>query len=124
MMKALALLGASTVALVGSNGAVAFRTHSELQRRPVRQIRNLSLELVGQFQNSPAGVTPATHTHYGYLSYLRGVVAFKGEPANETTALFTFNADAATVRVIPDGPLRIITRTGRLTIYRDPSTNG
>jgi hypothetical protein len=26
--------------------------------------------------------------------------------------------------VIPNGPLRIVTRVGKLTIYRDPSTNG
>jgi hypothetical protein len=124
MMKALALLGASTVALVSSNGAIAFRTHSELQRRPVRQIRNLSLELVGQFQNSPPGVTPATHVHYGYFSYIRGLLAFTGSAPNETTSLFTFYADGVTVRVIANGPLRIITRVGKLTVYRDPSMNG
>jgi hypothetical protein len=124
MTKAFALFGASAVALLGSTGATAFRSHSELGRRPVRQIRVLSLEFVGQFQNSAPGVTPATHIHYGYLSYVRGVSVFKRAPTNETTALFTFFADAATLRVIPNGPLRIITRTGKLTIYRDRSTNG
>jgi hypothetical protein len=89
-----------------------------------RLIRQLSFEFVGQFQNSPAGVTPATHVHYGYLSYVGGAAAFKGSPENETTALFTFYADAATTRVIADGPLRIITRVGTLTIYRDASVNG
>jgi hypothetical protein len=87
-------------------------------------IRDLSLELVGQFQNSAPGVTPATHVHYGYLSYVRGLSAFKGEPQGETTALFTFYADAATLRVIVDGPLRIITRVGELRIYRDSAANG
>ena len=39
-------------------------------------------------------------------------------------ALFTFYANARTLRVISDGPMRIITRVGRLTIYQDPSSNG
>jgi hypothetical protein len=124
MTKAFAVLGASTVALVGSTGATAVRSHGDLGTRRVRQIRDLSLEFVGQFQNSPPGVTPATHIHYGYLSYVRGLSVFRGAAQNETTALFTFFADAATPRVIPNGPLRIVTRTGKLTIYRDPSTNG
>jgi hypothetical protein len=124
MTKAFALSVASTVALVGSTGAIAFPSHSEVRRPPARNIRVLSLELVGQFQNSPPGVTPATHVHYGYLSYVRGLSVFRGAAQNESTALFTFFADAATPRVIPNGPLRIVTRVGRLTIYRDASTNG
>jgi hypothetical protein len=112
------------VALVGSTGAVAVRSDTDLGTRPVRQIRGLSLEFVGQFQNSPPSVTPATHIHYGYLSYVRGLSVFRGAAQNETTALFTFFADAATPRVIPNGPLRIVTRIGKLTIYRDTSTNG
>jgi hypothetical protein len=124
MTKAFGLVGVSMVALVGSTGAIAVRSDTDLGTRPVRQIRALSLEFVGQFQNSPPGVTPATHIHYGYLSYVRGLSVFGGPAQNETTALFTFFADAATPRVIPNGPLRIVTRIGKLTIYRDPSTNG
>lgn len=124
MTKVFALFGASAVALAGSTGATPSWSHSELGSRPVRQIRVLSLELVGQFQNSPPGVTPATHIHYGYLSYIRGLSVFRAATPNETNALFTFFADAATPRVIPNGPLRLVTRIGRLTIYRDPSTNG
>jgi hypothetical protein len=124
MTKAFALVGASTVALVGSAVATAFRSHSGPGARPARQIRVVSLELVGQFRNSPPGVTPPTHIHYGYLSYISGLPAFSGAAPNETTALFTFFANAATQRVIPDGPLRIITRVGKVTIYRDASTNG
>jgi hypothetical protein len=123
MRKALALSVASTLALVGSTAAIAVRSH-ELGRAPVRQIRALSLEFVGQFQSSAPGVTPPTHIHYGYVSYIRGLSAFAGATQNETTALFTFFADAATPRVIANGPLRIVTRVGRVTIYRDPSTNG
>src|SRR5436190_23304753 len=124
MTKAFALVGASTVALVGSTGAIAFRGHSELERPPVRQIRDLSLEFVGQFQNSPPGVTPPTHTHYGYLSYIGGLSAFRGAVENETTALFTFFSDAATPSVIANGPMRIVTRVGLLAIYSDPSPDG
>ena len=113
MRKASALLVVSTLALVGSTAAA-----------PVRQIRALSFEFVGQFQSSAPGVTPPTHIHYGYLSYIRGLSAFTGSTQNETTALFTFSADAATPRVIANGPLRIITRVGTLRIYRDSSPDG
>jgi hypothetical protein len=87
------------------------------------KVRAISFEFVGQFQNSPPGVAPPTHSHYGYLSYIRGLTVFRGAPQDEKTALFTFYADAATPRVIANGPLRIVTRLGRLRIYRDPSTN-
>jgi len=123
-MKAFALLGGAAVALVSSAGALAFGSHSEREGQSVRQIRDLSIELVGQFQNSPPGVTPPTHVHYGYVSYIRGVPVFSGAPMGEKTALFTFFSDGETVRVIPNGPLRVVTRIGTLTIYRDPSTNG
>jgi hypothetical protein len=124
MTKAFALVVASAAALAGSTGAVPVRSHDELKRAPVRQIRALSLEFVGQFQNSPPAVTPPTHIHYGYLSYIRGLSVFRRAPQNETTALFTFYAEAATPRIIANGPLRVVTRIGRLTIYRDPSSNG
>jgi hypothetical protein len=124
MTKAFALVAASMLALMASTGSVAFRSHSELGERPIRQIRGLSLEFVGQFQNSPPAVTPPTHVHYGYLSYTRGLSAFRGAAQNEATALFTFYADAATPRVIANGPLRVVTRIGRFTIYRDLSTDG
>jgi hypothetical protein len=124
MRKAFALVGASTVAVMASAGATAFPSRSEVGPPAVRQIRALSLEFVGQFQNSPPSVTPPTHVHYGYLSYIRGVSAFRGGAQNESTALFTFYADAATPRIIPNGTLRVVTRVGRLSIYRDPSTNG
>jgi hypothetical protein len=124
MTKAFVLLVAATLALAGSTAAVAFRNHGALARAPVRQIRPLSFEFVGQFLSSAPGVTPPTHVHYGYLSYIRGLSVFAGSTQNETTALFTFSADAATPRVIANGPLRIVTRVGRLTIYRDPSPDG
>ena len=124
MTKRLALAGAALVALVASTGAIAVRGTGQQRSASVRQIRSLSLELVGQFQNSAPGVTPPTHVHYGYLSYIKGLQVFRGPAKNEATALFTFYANAATPMVIANGPLRVITRIGRLTIYRDPSTDG
>jgi hypothetical protein len=124
MSKTIALAGAAILALVASSGTVADPGDAERKSAPVRQIRALSLELVGQFQNSPPGVTPPTHVHYGYLSHIRGLTVFRGAALSEATALFTFSAEAATLRVIPDGPLRVVTRVGRLTIYRDPSPDG
>ena len=124
MTKALPLLGASMFALLISTGATAVSNDNSRERPRVLEIRRLSLELIGQFQNSPPGVTPPTHIHYGYLSYIRGLSVFRAPAQDEKGALFTFYSDAATPRVIPNGPLRIVTRIGRLVIYRDPSPDG
>jgi len=115
------LVGLVMASLIGGTGAGPARGDDAAA---VKHIRGLSFEFVGQFQNSAPGVTPATHTHYGYLSHIRGVRAFRTTPENEATAFFTFFADGATLRVIANGPLRIVTRTGRLSIYRDASGNG
>lgn len=88
------------------------------------KVDDLALELVGQVTNSPAGVSPATSIQYGYVTYLRGLPIFKAEPHSESTALFTFYVDTTTVRVINNGPLRVLSRTGTMTIYSDPSANG
>jgi hypothetical protein len=123
--RAYGLVGVSAVVLAALAAVTLATWDDAFGQSKVRQIRELSLEFVGQFLNSPPGVTPATHTHYGYLSYVRGATAFRGAPQNETTALFTFfAADASTLRVIANGPLRIVTRVGRLSIYRDPSVDG
>ncbi len=124
MTRGFALVAALTVVLMSSTGAIPVRSHHELRTPQVKKIGNLSLEFVGQFQNSPPGVTPATHSHYGYLSYIQGLSVFAHAPQEETTALFTFFAEAATLHVIANGPLRVITRVGTLTIYLDRSTNG
>ncbi len=124
MTRWFALAAALTVVLMSSTGAIPVRSHNELRAPQVRTIRSLSLEFVGQFQSSPPGVTPVTHIHYGYLSYIQGLSAFAHAPQDETTALFTFFAAAATLRVITTRPLRAITRVGTLTIYLDRSTNG
>jgi hypothetical protein len=123
MPRLFALLAASMLALLAAAGAGGGSVE-ERRTAQVRQIRALSLEFVGQFQNSPPGVTPPTHSHYGYLSYIGGIAAFSGAAENEATALFTFFAAASTPRVIANGPMRVVTRVGQLTIYRDASPDG
>jgi hypothetical protein len=113
-----------TFGLLASTAAIAIPGDSNRDGASVREIRRLSLELIGQFQNSGPGVTPPTHSHYGYLAYVRGLSVFTASAQDEHSALFTFYSDAATPRVTANGPLRVVTRVGRVTIYRDPSTNG
>lgn len=75
---------------------------------------DVKLELVGQVRNLP----PNASNQYGYLSFLDGVDAiFNPGPQNETTARFTFFTEAVTTRVINNGALRIVNRTGTTTIY-------
>ena len=73
-----------------------------------------ALEFVGQFNN-----TPTTSQQFGYLSKIEGVDSIFSSRSvqNETTALFTFVTNATTDRVIADGPLKIINRSGTTTIY-------
>jgi hypothetical protein len=122
MTRALGAVGVVAVALASSAAAIPVRQQDARAAR-VTRIGRLSFELVGQFVNSPPGVTPATHTHYGYLSYIRGVRAFRAAPESETTALFTFFAEGTTLRVLANGPLRVVTRVGTFRIHRDPSGN-
>jgi hypothetical protein len=123
MTRAYGLVGVVLAVLVAGTAAVP-PMRDALGAARVTQIRQLSFEFVGQFVNSPPGVTPPTHSHYGYLSHIGGASAFRGSPQDENTAVFTFFADGVTSRVIADGPLRIVTRVGKLTMYRDPSADG
>ena len=124
MMRAYRRILVLAVVLVAAIAASRAAWEEASAATGVKVIRQLSFEFVGQFQNSPAGVNPPTHVHYGYLSHVAGASTFRSSPENETNALFTFYADAATPRVIANGPLRIVTRIGRLTIYRDVSVDG
>ena len=79
---------------------------------PMLEDQNV-LEFVGQFNN-----TPTTSQQYGYVSSIEGLNdTFNGTPQSEATALFTFVTNATTDRVIANGPLRIVNRTGTTTIY-------
>jgi hypothetical protein len=79
---------------------------------PMLEDQNV-IEFVGQFNN-----TPTTSEQFGYVSKIEGLNdTFNGAPQSEATALFTFVTSATTDRVIANGPLRIVNRTGTTTIY-------
>jgi hypothetical protein len=125
MKKVLTLVAAVAVALTGTLALTAFGRDASRSGKRVKVtiVSDLWFELVGQFQNSATGVTPVTHIHYGYLSWVKGVSAFRAAPRPEASARFTFFADGTTSPVMSNGPLRSVTRIGKLTIYLDPSTN-
>jgi len=108
MKKLLALLALVVIALASSglarsNGAWVIRMPGG---------RNV-IEFVGQVNN-----TPTSSQQFGYLSRIEGLDAvFSSSPQNETTALFTFVTNATTDRVIVNGPLKVINRSGTTTIY-------
>ena len=78
------------------------------------------LELIGAVLN--AGTSSA---QYGYISTLNGITGiFDGASQNETSALLTFYSDTTTVRVINNGPLRIVNREGTLRVFLDEKPNG
>jgi len=122
--KALAL-GAVLTVLFSTSAAVALAGHRARHAAvDATTVHDLPLELVGQVTNSAPGVTPATSIQYGYLAYLRGLPIFTADPQSEKTALFTFYVQTTTTRVISNGPMKVISREGAMTIYRDPSANG
>ena len=95
-------------------------------------VGGVAFEVVGQVTNlPPAGPgQPATSQQYGYLSTINGLSADQvfNTPIptlqNETTARFTFFTDAITERVISNGRLRVVNRTGTTSIYFDASSGG
>jgi hypothetical protein len=79
-----------------------------------------ALEFVGQFINSGLSAQ-----QYGYMANIKGLSPiFSGATQNETAAMFTFFTQATTVRVITNGPLKIINRVGTTTIYYNPNPAG
>ena len=126
MIKWRILLGAAlAVALAASTTvALAQGTTRSVGSDDGAKMRDLTLELVGQVQNSAPGVSPATSIQYGYVSQLRGLPIFRADPPSESTALLTFYTDTTTNQAISNGPMRVINREGTLTIYSDPAANG
>jgi hypothetical protein len=112
------LLAACAVTVVAFTGAAGSSAAGAAKKVDV------SLELVGQVINSPAGVSPATSIQFGYVAYLHGLPIFNSGPENESTARLTFFTDTTTLRVTNNGPLRIVSREGTVTLYDDPSANG
>jgi hypothetical protein len=109
-------LAAVLVALIATTASLTAAAH---EQRPAK-VGDVDLELIGQVINSAPGVTPATSAQYGYVSQLDDIAGW----TNESAAPLTFYTDTTTNRVITNGPLRIVSRTGQLTIYHDPSVNG
>src|SRR6187551_1252085 len=109
MIKWRRVVGLALVVGLVSSASVALAKDTARDINPsyVTSLRELNLELVGQVQNSAPGVSPATSIQYGYLSYLRGLPTFRGEPPSESTGLVTFYTDMAATQVVNDGPLRI-----------------
>jgi hypothetical protein len=75
-------------------------------------------QLLFEFTGQVSNFTPTTSTQYGYFTYARGLDAlFTATPENETTARLTFYREATNVRVVANGPLRVISREGTTIIY-------
>jgi hypothetical protein len=93
----------------------------EAQPPQTRAENEIAFELVGQVLNPSA----TQSLQYGYLNLLKGLDRITTQPGtvSETSALFTFYNDTATERVINNGPLRTIDRTGISTIYIDETGN-
>jgi hypothetical protein len=95
-----------------------------------RQLRtplgDIAFEVVGQVSN----LSPTVSKQFGYLSFVNGLKAdqiFDSSTTtkqNEETARFTFFTDAVTERVISNGSLRIVNRTGTTVIYYDDTPDG
>ena len=76
----------------------------------------IGYEVVGQVLNPSA----QTSQQYGYLNFVRGldrITTSAGVPVSESTALLTFFNDTTTERVINNGPIRLVDRTGTGSIY-------
>jgi hypothetical protein len=84
----------------------------------------ISAELIGQVSNP----SPAVSAQYGYVSYLRGLdtgaITGPGGTLSERSALLTFYSHTATERVINNGPMRVIDRSGEATFYLDTTPAG
>ncbi len=80
--------------------------------------QQIGYEIVGQVLNPSAQQS----LQYGYLNFIKGldrITTTPGAAVSEATALFTFYNDTATERVINNGPVRVIDRTGTGAIYFD-----
>jgi hypothetical protein len=80
--------------------------------------QQIGYEIVGQVLNPSAQQS----LQYGYLNFIKGldrITTTAGAAVSEATALFTFYNDTATERVINNGPVRVIDRTGTGTIFFD-----
>ena len=82
---------------------------------PAADETHIAYEVVGQVLNP----SPQQSLQYGYLNRVRGLdrIVSQDGTVSEANALFTFYNDTMTERVINNGPMRLIDRTGVGTIY-------
>jgi hypothetical protein len=84
----------------------------------------INAELIGQVYNA----SPQMSAQYGYITYLKGLptsaITAPSRPLSETTALLTFYSHTLTERVINNGPMRVIDRTGEVTFYFTATPHG
>lgn len=84
----------------------------------------ITAELIGQVFNP----SPAVGAQYGYVSFLRGVetsaITAPGAVLSEQSALLTFYSHTNTDRVINNGPMRVIDRSGEVTFYVNSTPAG
>jgi len=76
----------------------------------------IGYEVVGQVLNPNLQQS----AQYGYLNHVRGIdriTTSAGAAVSEATALLTFYNDTTTERVINNGPMRLVDRTGTGAIY-------
>jgi len=77
---------------------------------------HIGYEVVGQVLNP----NPQQSAQYGYLNFVRGLeraTTSAGAAMSETTALLTFYNDTTTERLINNGPMRLVDRTGTGALY-------
>jgi hypothetical protein len=84
----------------------------------------ISAELIGQVLNP----SPSLSAQYGYVSFLHGVdasaITAGGGALSEQTAMLTFYNHTTVDRVINNGPMRTIDRSGEATFYFNPAPAG
>ena len=84
----------------------------------------ISAELIGQVYNP----SPTLSAQYGYVSYLKGLdtaaITSPGGTLSERSALLTFYNHTTVERVINNGPMRVIDRSGEATFYFNTTPAG
>jgi hypothetical protein len=84
----------------------------------------ISAELIGQVYNP----SPTVSAQYGYVSYFKGLdtaaITGPGATLSEGSALLTFYNHTVVERVINNGPMRVIDRSGEATFYFNTTPAG
>jgi hypothetical protein len=105
-------------------GALVFASGSAAKDKDGGGPNTIRAELIGQVLNP----SPAVGAQYGYVSFLNGVdssaITAPGAVLSEQSALLSFYSHTNTDRVINNGPMRVIDRSGEVTFYLNPTPAG